>query len=82
MSHPANTNNAARIEVVEQRFELDASGIAPDLNEAMRRRIGSRLRELYAPVTEEALPTEHVDLLLALRHKERDRRRATESAAA
>ena len=70
------------IEVTEHRFDPDAREIAPDLNEAMRRRIAARLRDLYAPVTEEALPTSHVDLLLALRHKERDRQRAAVSAAA
>ena len=55
------------IDVTERRFDPDAREIAPDLNEAMRRRIAARLRDLYAPVAEEALPNAHVDLLLALR---------------
>ena len=39
------------------------------------KRIGVKLRELYASPESEALPAEHVDLLLRLRHKERDRAR-------
>lgn len=64
------------IDVTERRFDPQSREIAPDLNEAMRLRIGARLRDLYAPVTDAALPNNHVDLLLALRHKERERRRA------
>lgn len=64
------------IDVTEPHFDLSSPVIAPDLNEAMRRRIAARLRDLYAPVADEALPTTHVELLLALRHKERDRLRA------
>ena len=39
------------------------------------KRIGVKLRDIYAHPEAEALPTEHVDLLLRLRHKERDRAR-------
>ena len=39
------------------------------------KRIGVKLREVYAHPEAEPLPTEHVDLLLRLRHKERDRTR-------
>lgn len=35
------------------------------------RRIGLRLRDVYETPESEPLPTEHVDLLLRLRHKER-----------
>lgn len=48
---------------------------APPFDRILRR-IGSRLRDLYAPIETEALPIEHVDLLLRLRHRERDRERA------
>ena len=40
------------------------------------RKIGTRLREVYGRPESEPLPTEHVELLLRLRHKERDRSRA------
>lgn len=63
------------LEIMERRFDLSSPQIEPDHNAAMRRRIAARLRELYAPVAEEPLPNEHVELLLALRHKERDRQR-------
>lgn len=40
---------------------------------SIARRIGVRLRDLYDEPEAEPLPTEHVDLLLRLRHKERER---------
>ncbi|MDB5591975.1 hypothetical protein [Enterovirga sp.] len=40
------------------------------------RRIGMKLRDVYASPEAEALPAEHVELLLRLRHKERDAGRA------
>lgn len=43
---------------------------------SIARRIGIRLREVYEKPEAEPLPAEHVDLLLRLRHKERDRERA------
>lgn len=36
------------------------------------KRIGSTLRDLYGPPEHQPLPIEHVELLLRLRHKERD----------
>ena len=39
------------------------------------RKIGERLRQVYAHPEKEPLPTEQVELLLRLRHKERDRAR-------
>ena len=39
------------------------------------RRIGLRLRDVYDQPEADPLPAEHVDLLLRLRHKERDRSR-------
>lgn len=35
-------------------------------------RIGMKLRDIYGPPEAEPLPAEHVELLLRLRHKERD----------
>jgi hypothetical protein len=49
---------------------------ATPLVQAIQNRIASRLRTLYASVPKEPLPGDHVDLLLALRHKERERRRS------
>jgi hypothetical protein len=42
---------------------------------SIARRIGLRLRDVYEQPEAGPLPTEHVDLLLKLRHKERDRSR-------
>lgn len=39
------------------------------------RRIGMRLREMYVAPEADPLPTEHVDLLLRLRQKEREQTR-------
>jgi hypothetical protein len=43
-------------------------------------RIGRRLRAEYRGLTGSPLPDDQVHLLLALRHKERDRRRGREDA--
>ncbi len=61
------------------------AGIAEDRDRAemlpryrtIARRIGIRLRDVYDHPESAALPTEHVDLLLRLRHKERDSERRT-----
>ena len=45
------------------------------LDRASQDRIGIILRATYAEVAKEPIPNEHVDLLLALRHMERERRR-------
>ena len=50
------------------------NGLSPDF-ERLARRIGTQLRDVYAAPEAEALPVEHVDLLLRLRHKERDQAR-------
>lgn len=42
---------------------------------SIARRIGLRLRDVYDDPEADSLPTEHVDLLLRLRHKERERDR-------
>ena len=42
---------------------------------SIARRIGVRLRDFYEQPEGEPLPTEHVDLLLRLRQKERERSR-------
>lgn len=50
---------------------------APVLEPHVQVQLGMALREVYASTClTEALPDEQVDLLLRLRHKERDRRRA------
>jgi hypothetical protein len=43
---------------------------------SIARRIGMRLRDIYADPEAEPLPTEHVNLLLELRHRERNRARS------
>ena len=45
------------------------------LDRASQDRIGIILRATYAEVAKEGIPNQHIDLLLALRHKERERRR-------
>ncbi len=39
-------------------------------------RIGMKLRDVYASPEAEPLPAEHIELLLRLRHKERDQARS------
>lgn len=43
---------------------------------AITRRIGLTLRDVYENPETDALPTDHVDLLLRLRHKEREQARS------
>ena len=43
---------------------------------AITRRIGLSLRDVYDNPEADALPTDHVDLLLRLRHKEREQARS------
>jgi hypothetical protein len=45
------------------------------LGKAAQVRIGQRLRLIYRPLIGEAIPDEYIDLLLALRRKERERGR-------
>mgnify|MGYP001807738772 CR=1 FL=1 len=45
------------------------------VQERIVRRIGAKLREFYGSPEAAPLPADHVDLLLRLRHKERDRAR-------
>ena len=54
--------------------EADPRMVAPPFN-MIAKRIGSRLREEFARPEAEPLPADHVDLLLRLRHKERERTR-------
>jgi len=42
---------------------------------------GAILRATYEGVTKEPIPNEHIDLLLALRHKERERRCTLQSSS-
>ncbi len=45
------------------------------LDRASQDRIGALLRATYEEVANEGIPNQHIDLLLALRHKERERSR-------
>lgn len=56
--------------------EHESLGKTARLDGAARLRIGARLRTLYARASADPLPDEHVDLVLALRRRERDERRA------
>jgi hypothetical protein len=60
--------------------EHDTLARTARLEGSARLRIGARLRTLYARVREEPLPAEHVELVLALRRKERDERRVERAA--
>lgn len=47
---------------------------APVQLDTLRRFIGARLRDAYAHLDGQPIPTEHVELLLRLRQRERERR--------
>jgi len=51
------------------------------LDRASLDRVGAILRATYEGVTKEPIPNEHIDLLLALRHKERERRCTLQSSS-
>ena len=51
-------------------------GAPPIYLDICRRYIGARLRAAFAHVEAEALPSEHVELVLRLRQRERERKRA------
>ena len=57
-----------------------AQDLAPGYGRIVKR-LGFKLREIYAVPESEALPVEHVDLLLQLRQRERElvRRAAAEA---
>ncbi len=44
------------------------------LERSVQGRLGTQLRAVYEPFSAGPIPDEHVDLLLALRRKERERR--------
>jgi hypothetical protein len=46
------------------------------LDRAAQSRIGRRLRLVYRPVVGEPIPDDHIDLLLALRRKDREQGRS------
>jgi hypothetical protein len=56
------------------RHHFPASSLAPAYGR-IARRIGVKLRDMYTHPEAEPLPAEHVELLLRLRHKERDQSR-------
>ena len=53
----------------------DQTARTPCLDRVSRDRIGTLLRAAYEEVAKEPIPNEHIDLLLSLRHMERERRR-------
>ena len=59
----------------------DEAARAPCLDRLLCDRIGALLRAAYDEVAKEPIPNGHVDLLLALRHMERERRRELGSNA-
>ncbi len=52
----------------------------PRIRSAIRLRIGSHLRNFYTKLQREPVPDRHIDLVLELRRKERDRRREARSS--
>src|SRR3954464_6165064 len=61
--------------------QLDRAAQAPCLDHVTRDHIGALLRAAYDEVAKQPIPNEHVDLLLALRHMERERRRELGNSA-
>jgi hypothetical protein len=55
--------------------KTDDRGLTPPAYKMIARRIGLALREEFERPEAEPLPVDHVDLLLRLRHKERERTR-------
>jgi hypothetical protein len=55
--------------------QRDRAAQAPCLDHVTRDHIGVLLRAAYEEVAKEPIPNGHIDLLLALRHMERERRR-------
>jgi hypothetical protein len=51
-------------------------GSAPSLTRESRAMIGRRLHAVYFPLDNTPIPTEQIELLLALRGKERESRRS------
>ena len=56
-------------------FHRDRAAQEAFLNRVSRDHLGALLRAAYEEVAKEPIPDEHVDLLLALPHMERARRR-------
>ena len=53
----------------------DQAGQPPSLDSISRDHIGALLRAAYEEVAKAPIANEHIDLLLALRHMERERQR-------
>ncbi len=67
--------------MTQQAFEVETSGCErdeqPSLSGETRRHLGTKLRLVYEQTLDtQPIPDTQVDLLLQLRHKERDLRRA------
>ena len=63
----------------ELDYNLD--GATPRLDRVSQDRIGAMLRTTYEAFGKEPIPDQHVDLLLALRRTERERRRNLDGAS-
>ena len=61
--------------------ETGAGRAEPCLDRTSRSRIGAVLRVTYEAFDKEPLPVEHIELLLALRRKEREQRRRLDDAS-
>lgn len=74
---PSVTDPVTTVETMAKDDDKDRAGGAPPIYlDICRRYIGARLRAAFAPVEAEALPSEHVELVLRLRQRERERKRA------
>ena len=64
-------------QVAIETYEEGREQVQPKLSGETRRRLGAELRLVYAATLEtQPIPDAQIDLLLQLRHRERDLRRA------
>ncbi len=55
---------------------VDCCSVGPTLGQDTRQHLGKHLQAAFADIEGEPLPNDHIDLLLALRRKEREIARA------
>jgi hypothetical protein len=55
---------------------VDSSATGPTLGQDTRQHLGRQLQAVFADLEGEPLPNDHIDLLLALRRRERETARA------
>lgn len=63
-------------EITITESNVDCGAMGPILAEDTRRHLGRQLQAVFAEVEGQPLPDDHIDLLLALRRKEREMARA------